>query len=131
MTPEEDIKSIVTGICPDSDHWPMTKNSGLFVGFRPSGEKLMLAGDRIVRTVITYDLTIFAQRGAQAAKMEKMRYSLYQALMQGGWQLEGNPGPESYIPEHNLFAWPLACTKSFVLINGTPQDPRTLDGGIR
>ena len=95
MTPEKDIETIVHRVCPDSGHWPYTRESDLFVGWKPAGDAIaQMASDRVVRVQVSYDLIVIGQRrGDMAAKMEKLRFDLYGALLAGGWKLDGPPGP--------------------------------------
>lgn len=112
MTPEQDIARVITAVCPASGHWPYTHKAPIYIGYRPGEEALTAAADRIIRAAVTYDVVICAERGA-AEGMEAMRYSLYAALLEAGWTIEGNPGPEAYDAAAGLFMWPLTVAKGY------------------
>lgn len=131
MTPEEDIQKIVASVCPQSGHWPYTRDADLYIGYRPGEETLRFASDRPFTTSILYDVVICAKRGVSAARMEALRYTLYAALQKGGWKLTQPPGPESYIPAHELFLWPLTVGKMFYFNErGEPEDIATYKARI-
>lgn len=126
MTPEKDIETIVRSVCPDSGHWPYTRKSDLFVGFKPSGEAItQVSGNRIVRMQVSYDLIVIGvKRGDMAQKMEALRFKLYAALRAGGWKLEAPPGPETYDDRQQRFLWPISVCKGFAIgEDGQPVDP--------
>lgn len=127
MTPEKDIETIVRGVCPDSGHWPYTRESDLLVGWKPAGDAIaQIASNRVVRVQVSYDLIIIGQRhGDMAAKMEKLRFDLYGALLAGGWKLDGPPGPETFDDRQQRFLWPISVTKGFMLdLQGQPADAK-------
>ena len=135
MTPEKEMDAIVRSVCPDSGHWPYTRDSDLYIGYRPGPETATLASDRRVRMQVRYDIVICAQRSGLALEMEELRYKLYAALAKGGWKLDGDPGPETYDARQKRFFWPVTAVKSFALcVDGTPVDPAAMrkqagDGG--
>ena len=127
MTPEKEIETIVRNVCPDSGHWPYTRDSALYVGYRPGPETPEIAGNRIIRMHVRYDLAIVSRRGPMAYEMEKLRYKLYAALYAGGWKFETEPGPETYDARAGQFLWPISVIKGFALdAGGLPEDPRML-----
>lgn len=113
--PEADIAAIVRSVCADSGHWPYTADSDLFIGYRPGPETPVMAGTRLIRVQVRYDLVIVATRGGLAAQMETMRYALYAALIDGGWKFDGEPGPETYDARSRRFLWPVSVVKGFAL----------------
>ena len=124
MTPEKDIETIVRGVCPDCGHWPYTRRSDLFVGWRPGAERPMMGSDRIMRMQVSYDLIIISRRSDMACEMEALRYKLYLALLAGGWKFESEPGPETYDDREQRFLWPIQVVKGFVIgADGLPADP--------
>ena len=130
MTPEADIGRVIAGVCPQSGHWPYTRAAGLYIGYRPAEESFQIAGDRIARAMVRYDIVICAARGEAAARMEEMRYRLYAALLAAGWRFDGAPGPESYSETHDLFLWPVTVIKGFMIDkNGQPAAPGNKSGG--
>ena len=70
MTPEKDIETIVRSVCPDCGHWPYTRKSDLFVGWKPAGETVHMASDRIARVQVSYDLIVISRRSELAFEME-------------------------------------------------------------
>ena len=127
MTPEKEMETIVRAVCADSGHWPYTRDSALYIGYRPGPETLRAASDRTVRVQVRYDLVICAKRGPAALEMEALRFRLYAALMAGGWQIDGDPGPETYDAKAKQFLWPVSAVKSFALrADGTPVNPAAL-----
>lgn len=127
MTPEKEMQAIAQSVCADSGHWPYTRASGLYIGYRPGAETLKAASDRTVRVLVRYDLVICAQRGELANEMETLRFKLYAALMAAGWQIDGEPGPETYDAKAGRFMWPVSAVKSFALrADGTPVAPAAL-----
>ncbi|MBR5302950.1 MAG: hypothetical protein IKU38_08955 [Clostridia bacterium] len=127
MTPEKDIESIVRSVCPDSGHWPYTRESDLFVGWKPAGDTIaQMAGNRIARMQVSYDLIVIGvKRGDMAQRMEALRFKLYAALRAGGWKLEAPPGPETYDDRQQRFLWPISVCKGFTLDEqGAPEDPK-------
>ena len=132
MTPEKDIETIVRSVCTDCGHWPYTRQSDLFVGWKPSGDAIVQRGsNRIVRMQVSYDLIVIAQRRDKIAfEVEALRYKLYAALIAGGWQLDGQPGPETFDDRQQRFLWPISVSKGFALnAQGLPVDPRATDDG--
>lgn len=128
MTPEKDLSQIVTGVWPESGHWPYTRDSGMYIGYRPGQESMTCGADRIVRVTSRYDLVIFAQRSpTTATDMEELKYKLYAALLAGGWKFDTEPGPETYDERTGLFMWPIQVSKGFAIgKDGLPEDPRLL-----
>ena len=130
MTPEMEIAAIIDSVCTDSGHWPYTRDSDLYIGFRPGPESFAMAANRPVRVQVRYDIVICAQRGGLALEMEKMRFKLYAALMQNGWAMDGNPGPETFDAKTKRFMWPLSCVKSFAIsAEGEPATPAAAKTG--
>lgn len=126
MTPEKDLSTIVRSVCEDSGHWPYTRESDLFIGFKPAGDTIAQMGsNRIMRMVVSYDLIMIGvKRGDMAQRMEEMRFKLYAALLAGGWKLETPPGPETYDDRQQRFLWPVSVSKGFALdAQGLPVDP--------
>lgn len=124
MTPEKDMERIVSGVCPDCGHWPYTRKSDLFVGWKPGPVTPVMAGARMIRAQVGYDLIVIARRGEHAQRVEALRYRLLLALLGGGWKLEGPPGPETYDDQGERFLWPMSVVKSFSLdAQGLPVDP--------
>jgi len=122
MTPEKEMDAIVRSVCPDSGHWPYTRDSDLYIGYRPGPETATLASDRRVRMQVRYDIVICAQRSGLALEMEALRYKLYAALLRAGWMIDGTPGPETYVAAHGLFLWPVTATKGFAMsAQGVPM----------
>lgn len=130
MRPEADISVIVRSVCPQSGHWPYTRDADLYIGYRPGNEELETASNRVTGVQVEYDIVICGKRGT-AAQMETMRYQLYDALLAGGWRLAGKPGPEAYIAEHQLFLWPLTAVKRFAVVDKRPEDPKEARKGGR
>lgn len=125
MTPEKDIESIVRRVCPDCGHWPYTRKSDLFIGWRPGPERPVMSSDRIMRMQVSYDLIVIARRSDLALEMEALRYRLYGALVAGGWKFESDPGPETHDDRENRFLWPISVVKSFAIdAQGMPADPK-------
>lgn len=126
MTPEKEIETIVRSVCPDSGHWPYTRKSDLFVGWKPSGDTvLQMAGNRVVRMMVSYSLIVISRRSELAHDMEQLRYRLYSALLKEGWKLESPPGPETYDDRGQRFLWPIQVCKGFAIgEDGQPYDPR-------
>ena len=112
---ETDIAAIVRSVCRDGGHWPYTSDSDLFIGYRPGPETPVMAGTRLIRVMVRYDLVIMATRSGLAAQMETMRYALYDALLAGGWKFDGEPGPETYDARARRFMWPVSVVKGFAL----------------
>jgi len=122
VTPEKDIERVIASVHAASGHWPYTRDADLYIGFRPAGEALTLASDRVVRTRVSYDIVIAAKRGDMAGRMEALRYKLYAALLRAGWMIDGTPGPETYVAAHGLFLWPVTATKGFAMsAQGVPM----------
>lgn len=113
---ETDIAAIVRSVCRDSGHWPYTADSDLFIGYRPGPETPLMAGTRLIRVMVRYDLVIMATRSGLAAQMETMRYALYDALLAGGWKFDGEPGPETYDARACRFMWPVSVVKGFAAL---------------
>lgn len=113
---ERDIEAIVRSVCRDSGHWPYTADSDLFIGYRPGPETPVMAGTRMIRVQVRYDLVIMATRSGLAEKMETMRYALYDALLAGGWKFDGEPGPETYDARTRRFMWPVSVVKGFATL---------------
>ena len=127
MTPEKDIETIVRSVCTDCGHWPYTRKSDLFVGWKPAGEVFsQMASNRAVRVQVSYDLIVIGQRrGDMALMMEELRYRLYAALLAGGWRMESPPGPETFDDRQQRFLWPISVTKIFAIdAKGLPMDPK-------
>lgn len=130
MTPEKEITALIGEVCKDSGHWPYTRDSDLYIGFRPGPESFTMAGNHTVRVQVRYDIVICAQRGGLALEMEKMRFQLYAKLMGAGWQMDGDPGPETYDAKMKRFLWPLSCVKSFAIsAEGRPVNPAAIRNG--
>lgn len=113
---ETDIAAIVRSVCADSGHWPYTADSDLFIGYRPGPESVYMAGTRLIRVMVRYDLVIVATRCDLAVQMETMRYRLYDALLAGGWKFDGEPGPETYDARARRFMWPVSVVKGFATL---------------
>lgn len=130
MTPEKEIETIVRSVCPDCGHWPYTRKSDLFVGWKPAGESPQMGSNRVMRMQVSYDLIIISRRSELAYEMEALRYRLYSALLAGGWRLETPPGPETYDDRQQRFLWPISVVKSFAIdTQGVPADPSALKNG--
>lgn len=114
MTPEQEITAVVKGVCPQSGHWPYTRDADIYIGFIPVRETLSFSSSRVTGSVVEYDLVIFAKRG-HAQEMETMRYRLYDALHAAGWYLADSPGPESYNRGTDQFMWPVTARKRFAM----------------
>lgn len=130
MTPEKDIETIVRSVCTDCGHWPYTRASDLFVGWKPAGDVIaQVASNRVVRMQVSYDLIVIGRRhGDTAYAMEKLRFDLYGALLAGGWKLDGPPGPETYDDRQQRFLWPISVSKGYMLdVQGQPADPKRGD----
>lgn len=121
MTPEQDIAQVVGTVCPDCGHWPYTRDSGLYVGWRPGDDgPFTFARNTPVRVQIVYDLVICCDR-ARLADAETLRYQLYAALRDADWRLEGIPGPETYNAQTRMYLWPVSARKTFAIDeNGMP-----------
>ena len=123
MAPEEEMEALVAGVCPQSGHWPYTKQAELFIGFRPGGEQLTFSSSRVTGTLLCYDIVICAVR-ARAREMEALRYRLYDALHAAGWYMDGDPGPESWDRSMGLFMWPIRVKKRYAIgALGVPESP--------
>jgi len=119
MTPEQDIRQALETVCPNVGHWPYTKDAGIFIGFRPSEDDLTWAGNRAIAAVISYDVVIYHRLGS-AEEAEATRFAAYAALRAAGWLHDNQPGPESYIANAELFAWPFTVNKRFYLVDNQP-----------
>ena len=127
MHPEEEMETLLRGVCPQSGHWPYTKSADLYIGFRPGGEELTFSSSRVTGTLVIYDIVICARRG-RLMEMETLRYGLYDALHRAGWQLTDKPGPESYNRATDLFMWPVSAKKRYAIgPGGLPESPERRD----
>ena len=115
MTPEQDIARVIGDVCPDSSHWPYTRDSSLYVGFRPrdDGPWKFAAGDP-VRVAIAYDVGVCCDR-TRLADAETLRFALYDALRDADWMLSDNGGPEVYNAQTQMFIWGFTVVKGFDL----------------
>lgn len=122
MTPEQNLARTIADVCPDSGHWPYTRNSSLYVGFRPRDDgPWKFASNKPIRIAVVYEIVIFANR-SRLPDMEILRYSLYDVLRAAGWFIEGIPGPETYNVQTQMYLWPFVVTKGFDLDEyGQPQ----------
>lgn len=122
MTPEQEIARAIADVCPDSGHWPYTRNSPLYVGFRPRDDgPWKWAGSKPKRVVIVYEVVIAANR-SRLSDMETLRYALYDGLRLAGWILADIPGPETYNAQTQMYLWPFSVSKGFDLDEyGQPQ----------
>ena len=126
MTPENDIRKALLTVCDAVGHWPYTQSAGVFIGFRPAGDQIEWARSMPIAAKVGYDIVIYHRLGS-AEDAETMRFRVYEVLHAAGWILDGEPGPESYIENAELFAWPLAARKRFYWRNGrliTPDELR-------
>ena len=115
LNPESDLQAIVSDVCPDCGHWPYTKESELFVGWRPSEDgPFTFARNTPQRVTVSFDLVICCARH-RLGDSETLRFMLYQALRDGGWRLNGIPGPETYVAQTRMFMWPFTVSKGFAL----------------
>ena len=56
MTPEQDIEQAIKEVCPDAGHWPYTRNSPLYVGYRPRDDgPWKFSANAPKRVAIVYD----------------------------------------------------------------------------
>jgi len=124
MTPEQDIARAISEVCPDCGHWPYTRNSPLYVGYRPRDDgPWKFASDRPKRVAIVYDVVACANR-SRLSDLETLRFALYDGLRQAGWALSDIPGPETYNAQTQMYLWPFAVVKGFDLDdNGLPVEP--------
>ena len=122
MTPEQDIAKAIGDICPDSGHWPYTRRSSLYVGFRPRDDgPWKYAANVPKRIAVVYDVVVAAER-TRLSDMETLRFALYDGLRTAGWLLADIPGPETYNAQTQLYLWPFSVTKGFDLDEyGQPQ----------
>lgn len=120
MTPEQDIERIIRDVHPQSGHWPYTRDSDMYVGWRVGEESFSAASDRRMRVRIVYDVAIVHSYDL-TQDAERLRYALYAALTAGGWKLASAPGPEATIQPHRQRMWPFSVVKSFTLEDGMPQ----------
>jgi hypothetical protein len=122
MTPEQDITQAIADVCPESGHWPYTRNASLYVGFRPRDDgPWKYAANKPKRVAVVYDVVVAANRG-RLNDMETLRYALYEGLRQAGWLLADIPGPETYNAQTQMYLWPFSVTKGFDLDQyGQPQ----------
>lgn len=125
MTPEQDIQQALVQACPNAGHWPYTKDAGVFIGYRPAGDRLTWAGNKTIVSETAYDVVIYHRLG-YAEDAEQMRFDVYAALHENGWLLDDEPGPESYVANMELFAWPLTVRKRFYIRDGVPITPDDL-----
>ena len=119
MSPEQDIRQALLTVCENVGHWPYTKDAGIFVGYRPAEDDVVWAGNNAIKVEISYDVVIYHRLGS-AGEAEAMRFAVYAALRAAGWLHDGTPGPESYIANAELFAWPLTVAKRFYLVDNQP-----------
>ena len=119
MSPEQDIKQALLTACDNVGHWPYTRDAGIFIGYRPAEDDVIWAGDTAIKVSISYDVVIYHRLGS-AEEAEAMRFQVYAALRADGWLHDGTPGPESYIANAELFAWPFTVSKRFYLLDNQP-----------
>ena len=123
MTPEQDIERAIAEVCPDSGHWPYTRKSSLYVGFKPYQDgPFKFSGDRAVRVAVTYDVVVCADR-SRLSDAEVLRFALYKGLRDAGWALADNlPGYEIYNAQTQMYQWGFSVIKGFALDEyGQPQ----------
>lgn len=126
MTPEQNIKETLLAVCPNVGHWPLLRDAGVYIGYRPSGDAPEWAGNRAIASQVSYDIVIYHRLG-HAEEAEAMRYAVYAALRQAGWLLDARgAGPEVYISGGELFCWPLTVTRRFYILNNTPLTPEDI-----
>lgn len=121
MTPEESIQQALGEACEAVGHWPYTASAGVYIGYRPAGDRLRWAANAPLTTETSYDVVICHRLGC-AAEAEQMRFDVYAALHAAGWKLADEPGPETYIANMEIFTWALTAVKRFVLVDGQPMD---------
>lgn len=120
MSPEKDIERIITGVHAQSGHWPYTKDSELYVGWRVGEERFVAGSGRRLHAQITYDVAIVCGYD-KTEEAEALRYRLYAALLAGGWQLTGDAGPETAMQAHRQRMWPFSVMKGFGMKDGMPE----------
>ena len=120
MTPEQSIRGALSEACEHVGHWPYLHDAGVFIGYRPSGDRLRWAANAPIVTDTAYDIVVYHRLGyAEAA--EQMRFDVYAALRAAGWTMENEPGPETYVANMELFAWALTARKRFAIVDGQPM----------
>lgn len=119
MSPEADIRQALATACPNAGHWPYTKDADVFAGYRPAEDTIVWAGNAAIKAEVSYDVVIYHRLGA-AEEAEAMRFAVYAALRAAGWLMTAAAGPESYIANAELFAWPFTVAKRFYLLDGQP-----------